>query len=150
MIIDTLRHADRYLAGHPLFAKAFEYIQSTDLEQLTDGKHEIIPGQLLAIVTDKPGVSAEEGSKKFECHNRNIDIQLCIRGREKFGWRPRESCTLPREAFNEEKDVQFFNDTPDMFFELGPGQFAVFFPSDVHAPMIGEGLIKKVVIKVKI
>jgi YhcH/YjgK/YiaL family protein len=37
-----------------------------------------------------------------------------------------------------------------MFFQLTDGQFAIFFPEDVHAPMIGEGEIKKVVIKVKI
>ena len=31
------------------------------------------------------------------------------------------------------------NDTPDTFFQLTDGQFAIFFPEDVHAPMIGEG-----------
>ena len=36
------------------------------------------------------------------------------------------------------------------FFQLTDGQFAIFFPEDVHAPMIGEGTIKKLVIKVKI
>ena len=39
---------------------------------------------------------------------------------------------------------------PDMFFQLTNGQFAIFFPEDVHAPMIGEGNIKKMVIKVAI
>lgn len=37
-----------------------------------------------------------------------------------------------------------------MFFQLTNTQFAIFFPEDVHAPMIGEGNIKKLVIKVKI
>jgi biofilm protein TabA len=46
--------------------------------------------------------------------------------------------------------VRFFSDTPDMFFQLTGGQFAIFFPEDVHAPMIGKGEIKKIVIKVKI
>jgi beta-galactosidase beta subunit len=36
-----------------------------------------------------------------------------------------------------------------MYFELTNKQFAIFFPEDVHAPMIGKGNIKKMVIKVK-
>jgi YhcH/YjgK/YiaL family protein len=43
-----------------------------------------------------------------------------------------------------------FHDEADTFFQLTNGQFAIFFPEDVHAPMIGEGEIKKLVIKVKI
>jgi beta-galactosidase beta subunit len=46
--------------------------------------------------------------------------------------------------------VQFYSDAPDMYFQLTDGQFAIFFPEDVHAPMIGEGLIRKLIIKVKI
>ncbi len=40
--------------------------------------------------------------------------------------------------------------TPDMYFKLTAGQFAIFFPEDVHAPMIGEGTIKKLIIKVRL
>ena len=69
---------------------------------------------------------------------------------ETYGWKPREKCKMQNGAYNPEKDVRFFSDAPDMFFQLTDGQFAVFFPEDVHAPMIGEGEIKKVVIKVKI
>ncbi|HEV8079726.1 MAG TPA: YhcH/YjgK/YiaL family protein [Chitinophagaceae bacterium] len=52
--------------------------------------------------------------------------------------------------YNAEKDVVFYSDVPDMYFELTDNQFAIFFPEDVHAPMIGEGGIKKLVVKVKI
>jgi beta-galactosidase beta subunit len=37
-----------------------------------------------------------------------------------------------------------------MDFQLTDGQFVIFYPGDVHAPMIGEGEIKKLVFKVKI
>ena len=30
-----------------------------------------------------------------------------------------------------------------------PGQFVIFFPKEFHSPIIGEGKIKKVVVKVK-
>ncbi|TZF85902.1 DUF386 domain-containing protein (plasmid) [Pedobacter sp. BS3] len=149
MIIDSLTAAGRYNSVHPLFKQAFDYIRSQNLEELEVGRYEIAEG-LKAIVSDKNGVTAEESGAKFECHNNNIDIQFCIRGNETIGWKPRSACSSPKGEYNAEKDVLFYNDAPDMYFQLTGGQFAIFFPEDVHAPMIGEGMIKKLVIKVKI
>jgi len=151
MIVDTLANASKYTSIHPLFAKAFEYIQSTDLANIEIGKYDIAEG-LKAIFSDKPGMSAAESIAKFECHDKNIDIQFCIKGRETIGWKPRQNCTAPKGEYNPEKDVSFFSDVPDMYFGLTNGQFAIFFPEDVHAPMIAvdEDSIRKLVIKVKI
>jgi YhcH/YjgK/YiaL family protein len=149
MIIDSIKNADRYLSLHPLFKKAFEYIRSQDFTSLEVGKYEIADG-LLAIVSNKEAMTQEESVLKFECHNKNIDIQLCIKGNESIGWKPRADCKSQKGEYNQEKDVLFFNDSPDMYFQLKDEQFAIFFPEDVHAPMIGEGLIKKMVIKVRI
>lgn len=149
MIIDTLKNASKYYAVHPLFEKAFGYILQTDLVAAADGKLDIGEG-LKAIFSNAPGKTKEASTAKFECHNKNIDIQFCIRGVETIGWKPRESCAEPNGEYNAEKDVLFYSDKPDMFFQLTNGQFAIFFPEDVHAPMIGEGDIKKLVMKVKV
>ncbi len=149
MIIDTIQNASKYFSVHPLFKKAFEYIQQTDLANAADGKGDIAEG-LKFIFSNAPGKTRETSLAKFECHDKNIDIQLCINGIETFGWKPREKCVTPNGDYNAEKDVRFFSDAPDTFFELTNGQFAIFFPEDVHAPMIGEGEIKKLVIKVKL
>ena len=150
MIIDTLTNSAKYISIHPSFAKAFEYIKSQDLSTIADGKFEIDGENLRAMVSNKKGITKEESIAKFECHDKHIDIQLCIQGNEKFGWKPRSDCKQQKGEYNAEKDVVFYNDAPDMYFELTNNQFAIFFPEDVHAPMIGEGEIKKVVIKVKI
>jgi YhcH/YjgK/YiaL family protein len=149
MIIDTLSNASKYFSVHSLFARAFEYIHQTDLANAADGKSDIVEG-LKAIISNAPGKTKEASLAKFECHDKNIDIQFCIKGLETIGWKPRERCTTPNGDYNTEKDVRFFSDAPDTFFQLTDRQFAIFFPEDVHAPMIGEGEIKKLVIKVKI
>ena len=149
MIVDTIKNASKYFSAHPLFAKAFEFINQTDLANAADGKSDIEDG-LKAIFSNAPGKTKEASCSKFECHNKNIDIQLCINGVETIGWKPREKCTTPNGDYNAEKDVQLYHDAPDTFFQLTDGQFAIFFPEDVHAPMIGEGTIKKLVIKVRI
>ena len=149
MIVDTIKNASKYFGAHQLFSKAFEYINQNDLANVADGKSDISDG-LKAIISNAPGKTKEASLAKFECHNKNIDIQLCIHGVETFGWKPREKCVTPNGDYNDEKDVQFYNDAPDTFFQLTDGQFAIFFPEDVHAPMIGDAEIKKLVIKVKI
>ncbi len=151
MIIDSLENAAKYTSIHPLFAKAFEYIASVDLANIEIGKYEISEG-LKAIFSDKKGMAAAESIAKFECHNKNIDIQLCISGNETIGWKPRQSCIKTKGEYNPEKDVCFYDDEPDMYFQLTAGQFAIFFPEDVHAPMIAvnDHSIRKLVMKIRI
>lgn len=151
MIIDTISNASKYFSVHPLFEKAFAFIQETNLRQAPDGKSDIAEG-LKAIFSNKPGMTAEASVSKFECHNKNIDIQLCIQGVETIGWKPREKCVVQNGDYNPDKDVQLYHEQPDMYFQLTAGQFAIFFPEDVHAPMIGDGVtgIKKLVIKVRV
>ena len=150
MIIDNIANAGSYTNLHPLFKQALDYINKTDLLTIETGKHTISEG-LTAIISDKMGVTAAESAAKFECHDRFIDIQLCIRGNEKIGWKPRNTCVNQKGNYNTEKDVLFYDDVPDMYFQLKDNQFAIFFPDDVHAPMINvdDEPIRKLVIKVK-
>jgi biofilm protein TabA len=150
MIIDSLGNAGKYFSVHPLFKQAFDYINATDLAAVEPGKFDIDADKLKAIFSNKHGMSAEESIAKFECHNKHIDIQVCINGTETIGWKPRQSCSQQKGEYNAEKDVLFYGDAPDMYFQLTNGQFVIFFPEDVHAPMIGDADIKKLVIKVKI
>jgi len=149
MIIDTLNNASKYISLNPLFAKAFDFINQNDVATLENGVIQIEDG-LKVIVSTANGKTAEASLAKFECHDQNIDIQVCVKGMETIAWKPREKCVTPNGEYNSEKDVRFFNDTPDMYFQLTDGQFGIFYPEDVHAPMIGEGEIKKLVFKVKI
>ena len=148
MIIDSLSNAAKYYGTHPRFAKAFEYILKQDLKAIEPGKYTIDGTDLHASVSLKDGVTPDDA--KFEAHNNYIDIQVCPSGMEQLGWKPRQNCKNPIGEYNTEKDVIFFDDSPDTYFELHAGQFAIFFPEDVHAPMIGKGPIKKLVVKVKL
>ena len=150
MIIDSLKSAARYTSLHPLFAKAFEYLNTTDLSTLEDGKFEIDGDNIRGIMASKNGMTAAESIAKFECHNKHIDIQVCIKGNETIGWKPRLNCVSQRGEYNIEKDVLFYDDAPDTYFGLTDMQFVIFYPEDVHAPMIGEGMVKKLVLKIKL
>ncbi|RYD55976.1 MAG: DUF386 domain-containing protein [Sphingobacteriales bacterium] len=152
MIIDSLQNAVRYKSLHPLFAKAFEYVLSQSSEQFKSGSIQIDGDKLKAIAIEANGSSSEESLKGFECHDRYIDIQVSLSGNETYAWKPREHCEHPQALYDEKRDVTFFNDAPDTFFNLQAGQFAIFFPQDVHTAMINaEGQsIRKIVMKVLI
>ena len=148
MIVDTLANAEKYVGLHKHFQKAFEFIRSKDWNAVEPGKFPIQGDELHAAVSLKDGYKTNDA--KFEAHNHYIDIQVCPAGSEKIGWKPLKDCKNPKTEYDPEKDVTFYNDQPETYFDLHEGQFAIFFPEDVHAPMIGEGKIRKLVVKVKL
>ena len=54
------------------------------------------------------------------------------------------------QPYDAEKDLTLYYDFPTTYTKLYPGQFAVYFPEDGHAPGIGQGNIRKVVAKVAV
>lgn len=146
MILDSLRNATSIQALNPLFKKAFDFIQSHDLSAMEPGKTLIDGDKLFISVMEIDGKSVE--AAKMESHQKYIDIQVVISGVETMGWTAIEHCNNALEPYNVEKDLQFFQDAPSTYVTVHPGEFAVFFPEDGHAPGIGNGPIKKAVVKV--
>jgi YhcH/YjgK/YiaL family protein len=149
MVIDKLSEITKYANLHPRFTKAIDYILTTNLMSLEAGTILVDGEDIKAIVMEGKCVPAEEALAGFECHNTYIDIQIVLHGEETVGWRARTNCTQPKGEYSLANDVLFYADAPSLFFELQAGMFSIYFPNDVHAPMIGEGAIKKVVMKLR-
>lgn len=148
MILDNISNIDKYASLHPRFPKAFEFVKNLNLATLEAGqKFEIDGNNIYASVSGKEGLKTEDA--KFEAHDNHFDIQVCPQGSETIGWSPRDVVKEIKSPYNAEKDVTFFADKPNTYFQLKAGQFAIFYPEDVHAPMIGEGVIKKLVVKIR-
>lgn len=148
MVIDSLKHTEIYEKINPLFAKAFEYLKSVDLEKLEVGRINLEGDDLFIMVSDTDLRPKEEA--KLEAHNQYIDIQIPINKSETFGWKGRREITSPIESFDTNRDIQFFDDQPASYFNVSPGNFTAFWPDDAHAPCIGEGTVRKIVVKIKI
>lgn len=148
MILDSLNNTEKVERLHPLFKKAFDYIKATDFSKMEDGQYELDGSRLFISLVSLTGKDKKEAA--IETHKKYIDIQLPLLGVEKIGWKP--GCELQEESisYNEEKDITFYVDRPTAFTKIYPGQFAVYFPEDGHAPGIGEGNIRKVIVKVQV
>ena len=148
MILSALSQTSRYAALHPLFQQAFDYMRDTDLNALAPGRYPIVGDELFAIVEQAPGKTKEMA--KLEAHRKYIDIQLVLDGDERMGWKPLADCLNPVSEHSEEKDIRFFHDAPASWIAVPPDHFCIFFSEDAHAPLVGEGQIRKVIFKVAV
>ena len=148
MILDSLKNSALYENVNPRMKKAFALIASTDWTKMEPGIHELDGKDIYVNVMERE--LKQKPDAKLEVHNEYIDIQVLISGREEsFGWSERKDLKLPQGEFDAEKDIQFFDDVPQTYYTLRPGQFTVLFPEDGHAPMVGEGTMRKIIVKVR-
>ena len=77
-------------------------------------------------------------------------IQYTIDGDERIGWMPLPLCRSPDAPYDETRDVVLFADRPTTWLAVPPGSFAIFLPHDAHAPLAGQGLVKKAVVKIAV
>jgi YhcH/YjgK/YiaL family protein len=148
MIVDTLTNSDRYQTLQPGFAEAFAFLRRPGLRDLAVGRYEIDGDRVFAIVARDPGRRQEDA--QLEIHEKYIDIQLVLDGNDDMGWRPKSLCRLPAGDYDPEDDIRFYADSPTGRQQISPDMFAVFFPEDAHQPLVGEGVIHKVVVKVAV
>ncbi len=149
MILDKIENADQYKLLGKRMATALGYMKTTDLSTVEPGKYEIDGSDIFALVQDYETKNRLEC--KLESHRKYIDIQYLLKGSEFVGHTLLNNQT-PVKEYSAEDDYMLFSEKAS-FFELKPGMFAIFHPSDLHMPSVYEKQpekVRKVVIKVKI
>jgi biofilm protein TabA len=147
MVTASLTDFHRYISLHPKFERVEEFLKSFVFQKSRERIY--IDDEKLFVIQSID--NAKSIDKAFlEAHNRYIDIQICLDGHETMGWRSRSDCHNPKSEFNTDKDIIFYDDKPLFYFNVPADSFAIFFPEDCHAPLIGEGVIKKIIFKVEV
>lgn len=135
----------------PALNQAIDFLRRDDLAQLECKRHDIADGIYAMIRT----VETQEREQKLpEVHEEYIDIHFVVSGREKCYYYPHVGTNTVEAPMKD--DVAFYMNRED-FHEsvcvLQPGDFAVFFPDDVHVPACaveGPETVKKVIMKVAV
>ena len=148
MILDRIEQADLYTSLNPHFAKAFAFLRQKGLDKLEDGRHDIDGANVYALLVK--GTCKPSSRAKLEVHRKYIDIQYLVSGCDDIGWKNLQLCKHSEAAYNPETDAALFSDTPSVWLTLSPGDFAIFFPEDAHAPCVGQGQFHKAVVKVPV
>ncbi len=135
---------------HPEWWKAVFGFLRSDLKAMAAGKYPIVGDQVFAMVSEYSTKKPEEA--KWEAHRKYIDLQYMIDGEEKMGQLPLANAVSP-QAYDEDKDLVFFDDQDGEYFTASPNCFFLFFPEDVHRPgiFIEESKpVKKLVVKIAV
>lgn len=148
MIVSNLKNSERIEGLHPLFKVLFDYVKSHDLLHADLGRIEI-DGERLFINSVNPECVAAE-KQVLELHHDYIDVHILLEGAERIGWKALEDLQKETKAYSKEEDCALYSDIPTTYVDLLPGQFAIVYPEDPHAPIIGNSKIRKLIAKVRI
>ena len=150
MIISNInsKHNDLYKKIHKSFDRAFSFLKGNDLENLSDGRYDISGEDIYAVVSSYE--TKPDSERKFEVHEKYIDLQAIIKGEEIIGFESEENLTSTSGDGN---DIKFFL-MPKKYdsVKFESGKFAIIFPGEPHAPGIssnGNTNVRKIVIKIK-
>lgn len=151
MIIDSFENRTRYASIHPRFEKAFEFMAKAVAEDLPVGQYEIDGKDLYAFISEYE--TAVPKDRVFEVHEQYIDIQFLLQGIEKMWAADITKGTLSKE-YDPAIEAAFY-ECADTACELvlQKGDFAVYFPNDLHKPSLAYDTpapAKKMVVKIKV
>ena len=138
----------QYAANKSTWDKAFNFMETHDLETLAPGKYPIDGEQVFASITeivDKPFESTG-----WESHKKYIDLQYIIRGKEKIGEASFKNAKVT-QSYNEAHDVANYSIDKGKYYVADSNTFYLFFPSNAHRPsiIVNHEKVKKLVIKLR-
>lgn len=148
MILTTLADSGRIEPLHPLFERFFDYVKEHDLLHAPLGRIEVDGDRL--FINNVEATLADAATQPLEAHREYIDIHVVLDGEERFGWRPLADCAAVRQSYDPAADCALYADRPSSWLTLRPGQAAIVFPEDPHAPVVGEGRVRKLIGKIKL
>ena len=148
MILTTLADSGRIEPLHPLFKRFFDYVKEHDLLHAPLGRIEVDGDRL--FINNVEADLTDAATQPLEAHREYIDVHVVLGGEEHFGWRPLADCAAVRQSYDPAADCALYADRPSSWLTLRPGQCAIVFPEDPHAPVVGSGRVNKLIGKIKV
>lgn len=132
----------------PWLREALDYLAATDFLTLPSGKIDG-PGGCFRVIVDRYTSKLPEVAI-WESHRAWIDVQYVATGTEAFAYQPLHDGVRISTPYDADRDVALYEPCGERV-RLAAGQFAVFFPHDIHAPGLADGApaeVLKVVLKI--
>ncbi|MGL5095878.1 MAG: YhcH/YjgK/YiaL family protein [Planctomycetia bacterium] len=148
MILDDLSGAHWYESLHPGLKTAFDYLKSLTPAGPPLGRTDVDGDRVFALTAREPGRGRD--AARLEHHERRLDVQYILDGVDVMGWKRRSQCVKIHMPYDAERDLAFFDDAPTTWFHVPKGSFTLFHPDDAHAPLAGDEVVHKIVVKVRI
>lgn len=140
-----------YFKNKDRWDKAFAFMKDNDLTKLELRRYDIDGDNLFALIQEYVSKNVEDA--RFESHQRYIDVQYVVSGKEKMGIASVSQKQDVLEPYDATNDIEFMTVSQDVSCKASPERFFIFFPSDLHRPGLKDGensQVRKVVLKLKI
>jgi YhcH/YjgK/YiaL family protein len=136
MIFDTIAHLALYEPLIPGLKRVKEILDSGELLTQTPGQYSTgdprVRYNLLSYTTKT------EDPEFYEVHQKEIDVQVVLRGTEKMLLIWREP-VLAGSEYDAEKDFSMVTGNRAISYRAAAGNFGLFFPGEPHAPALIDG-----------
>lgn len=149
MIIGEITDLEHISIGNELLKEALKWVAEHHKDSFGNGSIFIREDQKIKVNYEVVAM-LPQGKQMLEAHRMFIDIHVPISDEETIGWASTKHLRNVTKKYDQEKDVEFYGDEPQSYISVYPGQCAIFFPEDAHAPNIGVGRHKKLCIKIAI
>ena len=146
MILDHIKNAHLYYCLNPYFKTAFKYLSAIKQSDFEKKKEEIDGNNFFLLYFDTEGKGKD--GVKLECHQKYLDIHFVFKGSDLIGYKETSFCTDVDTDDLEKNDYKLFKDKPVSEVLVNEDYFAIVFPGDAHAPLIGTEKFMKVVAKI--
>lgn len=150
MIFGNIKALDDKTAYPAKIWEALEYLRDNDMNAVEAGKIVLEGDKMFINVVDTETEQRE--TRKAETHNNYLDIQFLARGEESIGFAIDNGASKAAGEYDEKKDITFFTEVAgEMYLDMKAGDFAVFFPRDIHRPKCAtkENVpVRKVIVKI--
>lgn len=150
MIIGKIKDLATYKGISKEIDTAIDYVLNTDLLKLEVGKYVL---DEYVTVNRQRYYGKEFKDCAAENHDRFLDLQIVLKGKEGFGYAHLNNETLKVTiSYNDVKDVTKYDVVDETIYNMEEGSFALVFKEDIHRPQIkiNEDEIEKVVIKIRV
>lgn len=146
--------ADYTKMGYPkAIVRALDFLKNTDVKSLPVGSKNPLEGDKMYYNVDEV-MTKDFSETKPESHKDYIDIQFMVDGGENMGFFVNHGQATPLESYPERDCYFYANESIDEGQIYCPeGFYAVFFPTDVHRPLLavkGKQKIRKIIVKVHV
>lgn len=156
--IDVQTFYEQYMKAPEMWDSIFMWLASVDPLKMEPSNNAMQWSHAYVKVLNQDLRTPEWG--QWEQHRRTIDLQWDVTGSERYHMTHSPQCLVPKNEYNEKKDVQNFTwdrkqiPTAEqcLVLDSDPQHFYLFFPNDIHqACGIGNQpcVPRKIVVKIE-
>ena len=144
MIQTTVEQLDRYTVMHPRFKQAYEALRAQAQEPFSPGRIPVNGEEI--YINALAYYTKSEAEAQFEAHKVYYDVMLVLSGEESIACLPGRVSKEITSEYNEAGDCYLAEmEHPHSTFSMKPGDIAIFYPGEMHAPgLYAEGKSGKV------